>query len=224
MAHLMCISGPLGAGKTTAASLFPWLWKNGVEAIGGSLKLFANYDLYGAERMDKPEDWYKVAEEHGTIVIWDEAHRSFDSRRWSDYGNTLATELFTFVRKMASIQVFATPSVNRLDTRIREIVEILIMVRKGGSGVYFDYYDYQADFGGRFGKLLHTKYLPYGKMRLIHKLDLFDSESFVSPFRLPQDEAGAIKFMKGLEAAHNRGRRKIRKDVTPDAIFISGAV
>ena len=222
MAHLICISGPLGAGKTTAASLFPWLWHNKVESRGGHLELFANYDLWGAHRMDTPEDWYAVAEAHGSIVVWDEAHRSFDSRRWSDAGNTLATEIFTFVRKMASIQVFATPSVGRLDTRIREIIEILIMVRKGGSGIYFDFYDYQADFGGRFGKLLHTKFLPFSRLKKIHKLDLFDSESFVSPFRLPQEEAAAIRFMRELEAAHDRGRRrKNRKDVTPNVV-ISG--
>jgi len=213
MAHLICISGPLGAGKTTAASIFPWIWKNGVEANGGFLNLFANFDLYGAERMDTPEDWYKVAEAHGSICVWDEAHRSFDSRRFSAYENILATEVLTFVRKMASIQVFATPSVNRLDTRIREIIEVLIMVRKSGKGTYFDFYDFQADFGGRFGKYLHTKFLPNYKMTAIHKLNLFDSYSFVSKFPLPNNERAGTKFMDELEAAHMRGVQRMRKGV-----------
>ncbi|WP_298737659.1 zonular occludens toxin domain-containing protein [uncultured Chitinophaga sp.] len=216
MAHLICISGPLGAGKTTGASLFPWLWKNGTEALGGQLKLFANYDLYGAERMDTPQDWFKVAEAHGSICIWDEAHRSFDSRRFSDSQNILATELMTFVRKMASIQVFATPSVNRLDTRIREIIEVLIMVRRTAGGTYFDYYDYQADFGGRFGKYLHSKFLPNYKLKAIHRLNLFDSYSFVSKFPLPKTAPEQEKFMIELEAAHMRGLYRFRKDVTPN--------
>lgn len=211
MPHLIGFVGSLGAGKTTGASLFPWLWKNAVEARGGALKLFANYDLYGAERMDAPEDWYKVAEAHGSVCIWDEAHRTFDSRRWNKFENILATELLTFVRKMSAIQVFATPSIMRLDTRIREILEILIVVRKTGAGTYYDFYDYQADFGGRYGKYLHTKFLPKSKMAAIHRLNLFDSHSFVSKFPLPKTEKEAKKFMEELEAAHLRGLRKHRR-------------
>lgn len=217
MAHLIGFVGPLGAGKTTGASLWPWLWKNETEAKGGYLHLFANYDLWGAKRMEKPEDWYEVALAHGSVCIWDEAHRTFDSRRWSGYGAILATELLTFVRKMASIQVFATPSINRLDTRIREILEILIVVRPVGKGTYYDFYDFQADFGGRYGKYLHSKFLPSYKMKAIHKLNLFDSESFVSRFPLPQTEAAGDKFMRELEAAHEEGLRRARKDVTPYA-------
>lgn len=216
MAHLIGFVGGLGAGKTTGASIFPWIWKNTVEAQGGDVKLFANYDLFGAERMDEPEDWFRVAEAHGSIVIWDEAHRSFDSRRFSDQGNILATELLTFVRKMASIQVFATPSINRLDTRIREIIEILIVVRKTGAGTFYDFYDFQADFGGRFGKFLHSKFLPNFKMKAIHKLNLFDSYSFVSKFPLPKEEKKILAFMDDLEAAHKRGVQRRRKDVTPN--------
>lgn len=225
MPHLICISGPLGAGKTTAASLFPWLWKNTAEFRGAHLELFANFDLYGARRMDKPSDWYTVAEEHGSVCIWDEAHRSFDSRKFSAYENILATELFTFVRKMAAIQVFATPSVGRLDTRIREIIEVLIMVRRLGNGVYFDFYDFQNDMGGRFGKYLHTKYLPNHKLAAIYKMNLFDTYSMVGKFPLPNNEAAGDKFLVELEAAHMRGlsrKRKVVKaeDGTEREIFV----
>ncbi|MFD0717674.1 ATP-binding protein [Paenibacillus sp. GCM10027626] len=222
MPHLIGIVGPLGAGKTTAASIFPWIWKNATEARGGDLELFSNYDLYGSQRMDDPEDWFKVAEAHGSVCIWDEAHRTFDSRRFSSFQNILATELLTFVRKMASIQIFATPSVNRLDTRIREIIEILIVVRKVKSGTYYDFYDFQADFGGRFGKYLHSKFIPARKMKQIHRLNLFDSYSFVSRFPLPDNERAAVKFMNELEAAHLRGIQRRRKEVKAnDGIIIS---
>jgi Zonular occludens toxin (Zot) len=221
MPHLYCISGPLGAGKTTAASVFPWLWKNAVEAKGGDLKLYANYDLYGAERMDEPEDWYKVAEAHGSVCIWDEAHRTFDSRRWNAYENILATELLTFVRKMASIQVFATPSINRLDTRIREIIEVLIIVRKVAHGVSYDFYDFQADFGGRFGKYLGSKFMPKRKVAAIHKLDLFDTYSFISKFPMPKTEREGIKFMEELEEAHHRGVNRRRREINHDQLIAS---
>lgn len=213
MPHLIGFIGALGAGKTTGASLFPWLWKNDVESKGGELKLFANYDLYGAERMDEPSDWYKVAEAHGSVCVWDEAHRSFDSRRFSGRDSILATELLTFVRKMAAIQVFATPSITRLDNRIREILEVLIVVRKMGHGTFYDFYDYQADFGGRYGKYLHSKFLPAFKLKQIYKLNLFDTTSFVSRFPLPKEDKEIDKFMTELEAAHRRGVEKRRRRV-----------
>lgn len=213
MPHLIGFVGPLGAGKTTGASLFSWLWKNKIEAVGGDLRLFSNYDLLGAERMDGPDDWYKVAEAHGSIIVWDESHRTFDSRKFSAFENILATELLTYVRKLASIQVFATPSVNRLDTRIRELIEILIVVRKVGNGTYYDFYDYQADFGGRYGRYLHSKFLPSFKLKQIHSLDLFDTHSFVGKFPLPRTEGEAIKFWDKLEESHWKGVNRRRREV-----------
>lgn len=175
---------------------------------GGHLQLFSNFALYGAKRLERQEDWYEVAEAHGSVCVWDEAHIHFDSRRFSKFGNIFATELLTYAGKMASIQIFATPSIKRLDTRIREILEILIVVRKHNSGTYYDFYDFQADYPGPFGKFLHTKFLPNAKRAAVHSLDLFDTHSFVSGFPLPGNEKAAEKFMRNLEAAHDRGRRR----------------
>lgn len=211
MAHLICVSGALGAGKTTFGSFFPWLLKNQVEQLGGDLQLFANYDLYGAHFMSKPEDWFKVAEAHGSIIVWDEAHRTFNNRRWSSFQNIFAIDLITFVRKMATVQIFVTPSVFRLDTAIRDLVEVLIVCRKVGNGTYYDFYDFQADFAGRYGKFLNSKFLPNFKRKQIHQLDLFDSNAFVAGFPMPRDEREANKFMKELEEAHWRGVTRRRR-------------
>lgn len=209
MPHLIGISGNLGAGKTTLASILAWYYKSQIESRGGHVELFANYDLRGAQRLAKAEDWYKVADAHGSICVWDEAHRSFDSRRHSQAQNILATEILTFVRKMASIQIFVTPSINRIDTRIREILEVLMIVRKYGKrGVAIDFYDYQADFAGRFGKHLKTQYIPGFRVAQIHRYGLFDSHSFVSGFPLPKTEAAANKFMQELERAHDAARMR----------------
>lgn len=210
MPHIIGIMGNLGAGKTTVASMMAWLYKNSIEDKGGAVKLFANYELYGAERMKVAEDWFKVAAAHGSICVWDEAHRSFDSRKSLKFENTLATDILTFARKMASIQIFATPSIKRLDTRIREMLEILIHVRPmGNKGIKLDYYDFQADSYGPMGQFLHTRFLNGYTVSRIHRLNLFDSHSFVSGFPLPKTERAAEKFMDELEKTHDFARRQL---------------
>lgn len=211
MPHLICISGSLGSGKTTFASFFPHMIKAQVEAQGGELQLFANYNLSGAHFMGSVEDWYQVAEAHGSIIVWDEAHRTFNNRRWSKFQNIFAVELITFVRKMATIQIFATPSVYRLDTAIRDLIEVLIICRKVSGGTYYDFYDFQADFAGRYGRYLHSLFLPNFKRKQIHDLNLFDSNDFVAGFPMPRNETQAEKFMRELEEAHWRGVNKRRK-------------
>lgn len=210
MPHLFAITGNLGAGKSTLGSILAWHIKLQVEAAGGWIKLFGNYDLAGAERLSVPEDWYRVADAHGSLCIWDEAHRSFDSRKHSKAANILATEILTFVRKMASIQIFITPSIMRLDTRIREITEILVVVRGNGkSGISCDFYDFQADYVGKFGRYLKTLYIPAFKVRQFHRLNLFDSHSFISGFPLPAHERDAMQFMDTLEKVHDKARKRI---------------
>lgn len=205
MAHLICVSGALGAGKTTFASFFPHLLKSQVQQMGGTLEIFANYDLLGAKKMTEQDDWFKVAEAHGSVIVWDEAHRIFNNRKWSSYQNIFAVDLITFVRKMATIQIFATPSVQRLDTAIRDLIEVLIICRKVSNGSYYDFYDYQADYAGKYGRYLHSKFLPNYKRQKIHNLNLFDSNAFVHGFPMPSTEREAVKFMRDLEQAHRLG-------------------
>ncbi|MMZ53483.1 Zonular occludens toxin (Zot) [compost metagenome] len=208
MPHIIGVMGNLGAGKTTTASMMAWLYKNQIESRNGKVQLFANYDLVGAERMKVAKDWFKVAEAHGSICVWDEAHRSFDSRKSLKFENTLATDILTFARKMASIQIFATPSINRLDTRIREMLEVLIHVRPmGNKGIILDYYDFQADSYGPKGQFLHSRSLGSAKVKQIHALGLFDSHSFVSGFPLPKTEREANTFLDKLEKVHDAARR-----------------
>lgn len=215
MPHIIGIMGNLGVGKTTMASMMAWLYKGAIEGRGGSIKLFANYELEGAERMKVAEDWFKVAEAHGSICVWDEAHRSFNSRTALKMDNIIATDILTFARKMASIQIFATPSVARLDNRVREMLEVLIHIRPAGNkGMHIDYYDFQADGFGRLGKLIHTRFLSSAKVNQIHKLNLFDSHSFVGGFPLPKTERAAAKFMDALEEAHDKARGKLRDNHT----------
>jgi hypothetical protein len=210
MPHVIGVMGRLGAGKSTIASVITWLYKQKIEARNGHVELFANYDLQGATRMKVAEDWFKVADAHGSICVWDEAHRSFNSRKSISFHNILANDVLTFCRKMASIQIFVTPSIKRLDVVIRDMLEVLIVVRPmGNKGIKFDYFDFTADSYGPFGEQLHSRFLPAWKVQQIHRLNLFDSHSFVSGFPLPKTEREASTFMEELEKRHDEARMAI---------------
>lgn len=208
MPHMIGVMGRLGAGKTTIATVIAHLYKSKTESIGGELELFANCDITGAQRMRDAEDWFKVADAHGSVCIWDEAHRSFNSRKSISFHNILANDVLTFCRKMAAIQIFVTPSIKRLDVVIRDMLEVLIVVRPmGNKGIKFDYFDFTAESHGPYGEFLHSRFLPAWKVKQIHALNLFDSHSFVSGFPLPKTEREAEKFMQALETRHDEARR-----------------
>lgn len=211
MAHHFFIQGPLGSGKTFLMSLLAHHWKLKAEAEGAEIKLFSNYHLQDAEQMDHYQDWYQVAEAQGSIVCWDEAQMAFSNRKWSKYGQGVATEIMMYTRKMKSVQIYCSPSINNVDSRIRQIVEVLIDVRKvGKKGFSIRFTDYQT------GQFMHSQFLPMFKAKKIFKLDLYDTYQMVSGFPLPGTERQGDEFFAELERIHNAARRKPKKVIALD--------
>lgn len=203
MAHHFVIQGPLGAGKTFLMSLLAHYWKMKAEARGATIKLFSNYHLEEAQQMTDYTDWYDVAEAQGSIVCWDEAHTAFSSRRWSKYGQGIATDVMMYTRKMKSVQIYCTPSISNLDSRIRQIVEVLVDVRKiGEKGFTVRFTDYQT------GQFMHQQFLSMHKAKKVFKLDLYDTYQMVSGFPLPTTEREGVKFFQELEHFHDESRKK----------------
>lgn len=208
MAHHFFIQGPLGSGKTFLMSLLAHHWRNKTLANGADIKLFSNYHLLDAEQMDHYEDWYKVAEAQGSIVCWDEAQMAFSNRKWSKYGQGVATEIMMYTRKMKSVQIYCSPSINNVDSRIRQIVEVLVDVRKiGKKGFKIRFTDYQT------GEFMHQQFLPMFKAKKIFKLNLYDTYQMVSGFPLPGTERQGNEFFDELEMIHDKARRQERKRV-----------
>lgn len=206
MAHHFFIQGPLGSGKTFLMSLLAHWWKGKVEAKGGKVALFSNYELKDSKPMDNFEDWYKVAEAQGSIVCWDEAQMSFSNRKWSKYGAIVATEVLMFTRKMQSVQIYCSPSIRNVDSRIRDIVEVLINVRKiGDKGFSLHFTDYQT------GEFMHKQFIPMWKAKKVFKLGLYDSFNMVQAVPLPSTEKQGEIFFNTLEEIHDqaRGKRKV---------------
>lgn len=205
MAHHFFIQGPLGSGKTFLMSLLAHHWKERTEARGGNVELFSNYGLMGSYPLSHYTDWYKVAEAQGSIVCWDESQMAFSNRKWSKYGSTLATEVLMFTRKMQSVQIYCSPSIKNVDSRIRDIVEVLINVRKiGDKGFSLHFTDYQT------GEFMQKQFIPMFKAQKIFKLNLYDSFNMVQNFPLPATEKQGEEFFQKLEEIHDKARGKIR--------------
>lgn len=201
MAHHFFIQGPLGAGKTLIMSILAHYWKNRVEAAGGKIDLFSNYGLLDSYPMDHYTDWYKVAESQGSIVCWDEAQMAFSNRKWGQHGQLIATEIMMYTRKMKSVQMYCSPSINNVDSRIRQIVEVLVTVTKvGDKGFSIHFEDYQTR------TFMHRQFFPMYKAKKIFNLKLYDTFNMVQGFPLPSTEKQSKPFFEKLEEIHDNAR------------------
>jgi hypothetical protein len=201
MPHHIFIQGGLGGGKTFTMSLLAHHWRQKVLMGGGNVELFSNYGLKDSTPITHYSDWYRVAEAQGSIVCWDECQMAFSNRRWSKYGSTVATEVMMFTRKMKSVQIYCSPSINNVDSRIRQIVELLITCRAiGNKGFQLHFVDYQT------GEFLHKQFIPMWKAQQIFKQNLYDTFAMVGGFPLPGTEREGDKFFETLEEIHNKAR------------------
>lgn len=196
--HHIAIMGGLGAGKTFFTSLLAHYIKEQSAMAGVNLSLFSNYDLKDSYTMTDYRDWYKVAEQDTSIICWDEAHRVFNSRNWNSFANGIVTDVAMYTRKLRSIQIYASPNVQNIDSRIRDIIEIVVIMRRDNAGFHLYFKDYQS------GELLRKAFIPEFKAKKIYKLNLYDTYSFVRGFPLPKDERQAREFWETLEDIHHK--------------------
>ncbi|MED2258278.1 zonular occludens toxin domain-containing protein [Brevibacillus parabrevis] len=224
MAHFIGVQGLLGAGKTTTASMLAHYYKNQAEAKGGTVQLFSNYGLLGAEDLAHFSDWYKVADAHGSICVWDEGQTQFDSREFSSSDRIFSTQLLNYCRKMNAVQIVIAPNFTNIDKRIRQLTEVLInVVKVGNKGIRLEYFDYQAGNGeSSFGRFLHSRFISGKKVKQIHSLELFDTYQMVHGFPMPKTERAKKEFWVSLEEHHNEARKRLglgvsrRKSIVDD--------
>lgn len=202
MVHHMVVQGSLGAGKTFLGTLLAHHWKQKTEARGGKIQLYSNFDLKDSIIMNDYKKWYDVAQSRGSIIVWDEAHTAFSNRAWSNYGNGIATDVLMYTRKMQSLQIYCTPSINNLDSRIRQIVEILVTTRHiPNKGFSLHIVDYQT------GEFLTKQFIPWSKAKRIFKLNLYDTQDMAYKFPLPNTPKQGDEFFEELKEIHDNARK-----------------
>lgn len=196
--HHIVLEGGLGSGKTLMMSILAHWLKEQATLKGASVELFSNYDLKDSTTMIDYTDWYKVAEADASVICWDEAQVVFNNRAWGKFGQTIATEVAMYGRKLRCIQIYATPSVGNIDSRIRDIIEVAVSMRKDNKGYHLFFRDYKT------GEFLRKAFIPTWKAKRIYKLELYDTYAFVRGFPLPAHERQADEFWDKLDTIHNK--------------------
>lgn len=205
MAYVIGITGGFGQGKSTTGVIKAHQW-----AAASGAKIFANFPLRGAYIFDHFTDWYRIADAHGSIVVFDESQSNFDGRQWGGEGNIALTQLFNFVRKLNCIFIFILPSYENIDTRIRQRTDILInCIKTPGGTIINNVYDYQNKQFGEWGKYLNKWVLPGSSQRKVYDLNLFDTNSMVHRFPMPAGKKQIEDFFKELERRHTAALKRL---------------
>jgi hypothetical protein len=99
--------------------------------------------------------------------------------------------------------IFILPSYANIDNRIRQKTDILIDCHKTRTGTIVNHvYDYQDKAFGDRGKLLTRWVLPKASQRRVHGLQLFDTNSMVHRFPMPEGKKNIERFFKELDERH----------------------
>lgn len=205
--YVIGICGGYGQGKTFTSVIKAHQW-----AAASGAKLFANFPLRGAYPFDHYEDWYRVADAHGSIIIFDESQSNFDSRTWGGNGQISMTQVINFVRKMNCLFIFVLPSYNNIDTRIRDKTDVLIECFKSPAGTITNMvYEYSAKEYGAKGKLLQKWHLPKASQQKISELKLYSTHSMVNRFPTPPPNK-TEQFFAELDRRHNAALRRAYGD------------
>ncbi|MMZ56022.1 Zonular occludens toxin (Zot) [compost metagenome] len=205
MARVIGITGQFGAGKSTTAVIKAHQW-----AARAGVKIFANFPLRNAYLFDHYTDWYRLADIHGSVVIFDESQNDYDGRKWGKESNITLTQIFNYVRKMNCIFIFILPDYQNIDTRIRNNTEWLINCQKTPGGTIINHvYDYKQKAFGEWGKLLNKWVLPKSSQSKVYGLDLFDSNSMVTSFPMPQGEKQTKEFFEELKRRHEAALKRL---------------
>jgi len=198
------IEGGYGQGKTLTAVVKAHQW-----AAATGAQVWANFPLRGAYLFDHYEDWYRIADAHGSIIIFDESQSNFDSRTWSAGGQVVMTQVLNYVRKLNCVLIFIAPSYQNVDTRIRDKTDILISCHRMPGGTIYNFvFDYQNKAYGPKGKFLTRWRLPLESQKKIHALRMYNTHSMVARFPTPPAQK-VQQFFKELDRRHQAALARV---------------
>jgi len=202
-------NGNLGSGKTFGMSLFAHYFKARAKRHGIETNLFANYALADSKRITNHKAFFDVARSESSIVCVDEAHINLDSRLFSRGKNVYLTQFLMYMRKLRCSFFFASPTIYNIDSRIRNLTNIMVDCQKWRKGFHWEIWDFQRQ------RRIRTFYMPTWKAKKIIDLGLYDSYEMIYAIDFPSTESGFKDFIIELttineEASSTKANRKIK--------------
>ena len=187
--YVWVFQGNLGEGKTFGMSVLAWYFKVRAGRAGINTDIYANFDLKGAKSLTSYRDFYSVAESEASICLLDEAHVNLDSRLFHRGTNIYMTQFFFYLRKLSASLFMTTPNIRNLDSRMRQLTNILVDCHRVTGGFMYDIYDFQVE------KLLRRKFLPRYIAQQIFATGMYDSHAIVRAVEFPANERAFDRFL-----------------------------
>lgn len=210
--YVWMFQGNLGDGKTFGASVLAHYFKARAKKAACKVDLFSNYGLKGSRELKHYSDFYDVARSENSIVLLDEAHINLDSRLFSRGSNIYMTQFFFYLRKLRCSLFMTSPNIRNLDSRVRQLTNILVDCHKRGGGFSYDIYDFSGE------KLLKRLYMPPQIAREIFKVGLYDTHAIVRNVTFPSNERAFDDFLDKVVRARDEAFRGDNQDAEDQTI------
>lgn len=208
--NFIVFEGALGTGKTNGAVIYA----NYIKALSPETTLYSNFGMKGAKDFTSLYDLYEIANNFSSIVVLDEAHIDLDSRSFNSNHVKFISQTSFYLRKLRTTFIMTSPLFENLDSRIRGITNMLVRVTKDKNYFYYDSYDVQA-----------MKYLKSKRIlkKNAFKMDLYDTNSIVSPVEVPKDKVAFEAFLVNLKKyTENYYINQTDEETTPQRALAAG--
>lgn len=185
--NLMFFEGQMGNGKTLGMSIYA---KDLAQRSGCTL--YSNYGLEGSKPFSSFEDFKDVAIQPSSIVCLDEVQNDIDSRDFNTNAVKYFSHIVFYLRKLRCILMMTSPLFENIESRVRNVTNVVATVSKNEKYYFYSFYDLQGS------QPLKQKRI---KKQSAHECAavIFDTYEMVTPLEYPSSRDEFKKLLNELK-------------------------
>jgi len=184
---LMFYDGYMGSGKTTKMSLDALIYQQ-----ESGCTLFSNYGLKGSIPFTSFEDFKKVAVQPTSIICLDESHMDISNRDFSTNSVKFFVNMVWYLRKMRCTLMMTSPLFENIDSKVRQVTNVLVQCKKRNGYLTYDFWDVQEQ------GYLKTNRISEQKVSEIMG-HVYDTYSMVTPLEYPKTREEYLKVFEEVK-------------------------